>query len=213
MTQKKNETSFEENTIQDIHLAVDYYKQELVDKEYLLISSQIDDKKVFHITGKSNNFLHLTGVKTPLKTNQFYSYALNKKLKPHHIIIPNPSAKGSVRRKRKSLLFLKEFFTSDDLYLEEEFRKNKIYCKLATANQKCTLGFIEQKDKLVPSTLLKNDELNKENKKLIDLIISKPKGTRYFNTLEKGSLSLLNNYPDIFPLLDDELIKNNEVRS
>jgi len=202
--------SFESRVVSQIIEVVKLYKREFIDKEYILISSSMADKKFFHISSKSLNFLHLTGVKTYLKPKQFYSYALSGKLETKYIYIPNKSVKGSVRRKLKSLFFLENFLNSEDLRLEEDLVKNKVFCKLATSNKKCTLGFVQNGEVFVPNTLLKNDMLDPNKSYPIDIIISKQKGAHFFHEIEKGSISQLKDYKGLVELLNNDLKKNLE---
>lgn len=67
--------------------------------------------------------------------------------------------KKTVKRKLKSLLNIYNIFTKE-LFVQESFVKNKIECKIATSDGKCTIGFVDARQYLRPKTILINNHLD-----------------------------------------------------
>ena len=59
----------------------------------------------------------------------------------------------------KNLVYNDSLF-EDKIFVQEDFIKNLVTCKIATFNRKCTLGFTGGQGKLYPSLLLINKHLD-----------------------------------------------------
>lgn len=113
------------------------------------------------------------------------------------------SIKGSVRRKIKSLERVSTLF-QDDILIEEDFRRNKIVCAIATTDKQITVGFSDGAVSR-PKTLLKGNEL-KTNPLTVDLVLSKKKNEKKFNKIVIGNTELVNKFNDrIFNLISEEI--------
>jgi hypothetical protein len=78
------------------------YKALLLDYEYLVFSGGFSKQPFYIISSLLTNYLHLTGVNTPLSTYEFYNKSLMGTLTEHDFDFIKPgkkesSVKGSVR--------------------------------------------------------------------------------------------------------------------
>lgn len=113
------------------------------------------------------------------------------------------SIKGSVRRKIQSLERVSTLF-ENDLLFEENFKKNKIICAIATTDKQITLGFSDGTLSR-PKTLLKGNEL-KTNPLTVDLVLSKKKSEKKFNKIVIGNAETIQEFKDkIAHLVSDEI--------
>lgn len=160
------------------------YKENFINKKYIIYSKEFKYNKFYTITAKEDNFLHLTGLKTNLTSQEFFDRCINKTIKETDFEIKSKRQKGSVRRKINVLKSAMNIFKMNKtLWVEENFVKNKIICTFASTDNICTLGFI-LKTNSKPNTLLKGNEL--KNPIEIDLLIQE-------NILDKTRIELINN--------------------
>lgn len=89
--------------------------------------------------------------------------------------------------------------------IEEDFKRNKIVCAIATSDKKITLGFSHG---IVsrPKTLLKGNEL-KTNPLTVDLVLSKKRNEKKFNKIVIGNTELVKEFSDKIANLITEEIK------
>ncbi len=189
---------FKEKVLAEIIKYSKAYKTNLVDFEYLLLSKNFEENKFYIIACEKDNFLHLTGVRTSLKAGEFFDKAYNNTLSIddfHFGMNENRQKyiKGVVRQKVRFLGEMTRIFTYKNLHFQENFRKNKIRCDLATSDLKCTLGFIGKK-KARPMTLLAGNKLSSAKK--IDLILKRKKGMKKFSKIVYGNNDLLVEFKD-----------------
>ena len=81
------------------------YEEKLNDKHFLIVYREGNDTKTVSVGFRDMNFLHMTGVKTRLSAQQFYSACLESKLSEHDFEIDN---KGKVQQKLMVLPYLSE---------------------------------------------------------------------------------------------------------
>ena len=80
--------------------------------------------------------------------------------------------KGKVKEKLRNLATIGDFFEKE-LVLQEMFEKNRVKCKLATSDGKCTFGFVSiNKIVHVPLTLLNKNQID-ESVKITNFVIMK----------------------------------------
>ncbi len=153
--------SFKERVKCEIIRASHLYNAVFVNKEYLIYSDSFTVRPYYILTGKKDNFLHLTGVSTTLKVSDFFDKALLGALNISDFEIKSSIQKGYVRRKINVFSSAFDLFSGKPIKVEEQFIKNQISCAIASTDGKCTLGFTDTK-KCVPKTLLKGNELKQE---------------------------------------------------
>lgn len=136
----------------------------LIGVDFIVTSNFFVKNKVYLLRFHMDNFLHLTGVSTKLYAEDFFRKCLTKTLKLDEFECDyNDEMKGKVREKIKNLLNIGSFFDRK-LIFQESFEKNRIKCKIATSDGKCTLGFIKiRNDVHVPLTLLNRNQIKPEN--------------------------------------------------
>lgn len=149
------------------------YKKNYIDYEYLICSEAFDNG--YHIIkSDAGNYLHLIGIHTALSAQDFFDKCISGKLETDDFDFMKPgksekSVKGSVREKIKVLPNMSRLF-EQDLIAEDNFKKNKVECAFATADNTCTLGFAVSGR---PKSLLKGNELDKNKSQKVDLIFRK----------------------------------------
>lgn len=161
------------------------YKAVFVDYQYLICSKGFKKRDYYILSAEKDNFLHLVGVNTALSAASFFDKCFDGTLNEEDFDFSKQgkdekSIKGSVRRKIKSLERVSTLF-ENDLLFEENFKKNKIICAIATTDKQITLGFSDGTLSR-PKTLLKGNEL-KTNPLTVDLVLSKKKMKRNLTKL------------------------------
>ena len=91
--------------LQIIINAAKEYDVKLKDKHFLIVYQESGKTKTACVGFRDMNFLHMTGVKTKLSAQQFYSACLDGKLSENDFEIDN---KGKVQRKLTVLPYLTE---------------------------------------------------------------------------------------------------------
>lgn len=189
-----------------------FYKEIFIDNEYLICSAAFQEQKFYTINAKKENYMHLIGVNSALTAETFFEKCLDKSLveDDFNFIKRNQSegsVKGSVRRKISVLHNLMEMFLNNDgIYAEENFKKNKVICNLATSDGTYTIGFANT-SKAYPKTLQKGNELNQQKSKEVDLVIKKSNEDEKFNAIIINSNnSILKYYEHIKHITDSKLI-------
>ena len=132
---------------------------ELLNKCIVLVSPDFSEQNSYTLKFFRTNFLHLTGLKTSLSTEEFFlrCYA-GTILESDYSLGPNNDRK-TVKRKLKNLVNIGEFFKTE-IMVQESFIKNQIVCRIATCDGKCTIGFVDAKYYLRPKTILANNHLD-----------------------------------------------------
>ena len=140
-----------------IDSAQSYFK--LLNKSVILTSPSFVNQNSYTLRFFKTNFLHLTGLKTSLSTEDFFlrCYA-GTILESDYSLGPNNDRK-TVKRKLKNLVNIGEFFKTE-IMVQETFIKNQIVCRIATCDGKCTIGFVDAKYYLRPKTILANNHLD-----------------------------------------------------
>lgn len=149
------------------------YTENFINFEYLVCSKAFA-KNYFVIKSDKGNYLHLIGIHTSLKPEEFFDLCMSGKLQEtdFDFIKPNKSeksVKGSVRQKITALPQMVNLF-NEKLLAENNFKKNSVECAFATASNGCTLGFAVSGR---PKSLLKGNELEKSKAKEVDLVFRK----------------------------------------
>lgn len=184
------EPTFIENTINYAKQGAEYYKDFFLAKDYLIYSRDFKNRNYYIVVAQEKNFLHLTGMslKNKYDAKRFVKKLINDEIEESDIYLPSSFKRGAIRDKRIVLNELENFW-SQKLEVEENFIHNKVSCKLASTNGKCTLGFIEN-GFLRPATLLRG-KLTSENRVPVHCILSKPRNAKLFDTIEYGEISAI----------------------
>ena len=199
--------SFKERVRLEIIKAAKQYKDVYVDYEYLICSEAFILNDYYIIAATESNFKHLTGIHSDLNSKDFFNKCVQNALSDTDFDFikkgqDEKAVKGTVRRKIKVLPNMMSLFQVG-LQCEENFKKNKIICSFATADQSCTLGFFDLK-KARPKSLIKGNEL--KNPQPVELILRKKVGEELFNEIILGDITLLEKYQEkISELISDEL--------
>lgn len=213
------EGSFKER-VKDVAISeAKNYKRNYVDYEYLVCSNAFSIKDYYIINAKEENYQHLIGVNSLLKPQDFFQKCYYETLEQEDFNFikrgqSEKSVKGSVRRKITVLPNMMNLFHSN-FKVEETFTKNKISCSFATADNKCTLGFINT-SKSYPKTLIKGNELNANKMKDVSLVLRKKAGKEKFDEIIIGNSDvLINYYEKIKDHIDESLMPpnmNNKIK-
>ena len=185
--------SFKERVRNAIIQGASDYKDVFLGYEYLVYSTGFTQQPYYVINALITNYLHLTGVSTPLSTYEFFNKGLQgtlveedfsfiKRDKNNNEI----NVKGAVRQKVQALELMPKLFLQN-LVAEESFSQKSISCSLATSDNKITMGFINDID-AKPKTLLWGNELTKSKIVDITLILKRNRGEGKFDTIVKGDV-------------------------
>lgn len=201
--------SFKERVKNEAISNVKLYETNFINYEYLICSEAFDNR--YHIIkSDKGNYLHLIGIHTDLTPEKFYDkcYAGLLDENDFDFIKPNQSeksVKGSVREKITVLPYMVNLF-EQELFAEDNFKKNKIECAFATADKKCTLGFAVSGR---PKTLLKGHKLETSKVRNVDLIFRKPRSSKEpYSELIFGNVDDINKYKnEITDFISKDFIK------
>ena len=150
--------------------AKDYFS--LLTKLIILDSEQFEVQKRYVLKFGKTNFLHLTGLSTTLTPFEFFDKCLDSTISCDDFYLGKQRDKSTIRKKLANLVNLSEIFNGE-LLVQEDFIKNMINCKIATSDNKRTLGFADGRYCLYPKTLLDKNhlDLNKPIIKVKPIII------------------------------------------
>lgn len=154
--------TFKESITNKLFLAADQYKK-LIGYDFVIESDSFIFKKRYILRFNEDNFLHLTGIKSNLCAKTFFEKCFARSLQNCDFDCESTNElKGKVREKMRNLSDIGSFFDKHLLF-QESFEKNRVKCKIATSDGKCTLGFVCTKNDIhVPLTLLNRNQLNEE---------------------------------------------------
>lgn len=181
--------SFKERVRKELLVAAKDYKRNFVDVDYLLYSRSFRYQRLYVVSAKEDNFLHLTGVGTDLSAQHFFEKCLDGTLAEEDFEIGDKMQKGSIRRKMSVLPQAMSLFSSYPLYVEEQFQKNRISCSFAstTTAKVCTVGFTKTKLSK-PQTVLKGNYL--KNPVAVELLLKKESSRQRSYQVVYNSISL-----------------------
>ena len=153
------ETSFLKKTKEQLHLAaVEYAK--MIGCTVVVESDDFQHQRIYRLRFSASNFLHLTGVLTGLKTHEFFEKCLNNTITCDEFSYNEYKNKTNIKKKLSCLCRIGEFF-NQPIYAQEFFVKNKVACRLATADESFTIGFANGNYCLWPQTILSKNHLDK----------------------------------------------------
>ena len=151
---------FKENVKSQLIVAAQSYFF-LLNKNVLLKSEQFINRKIYRLAFTKSNFLHLSGVLTALEPTVFFEKCLSGQIKCDDFSCNEYKNKNTIKSKMKNLVHIDLLFKSK-VFVQEDFVKNCVVCKIAASDDKYTLGFTGGKGKLYPNTLLNKNHLDKE---------------------------------------------------
>ena len=164
--------TFKESVREKLKIAAnEYYK--LVGVDFVIVSDSFIYRSEYLLRFHKDNFLHLTGVHAKINANEFFEKCLDGSIGvDDYVCDSSDDLKGKVKEKLRNLATIGNFFEKE-LVFQEMFEKNRVKCKLATSDGKCTLGFISiNKIVHVPLTLLNKNQID-ESVKITNFVIMK----------------------------------------
>jgi hypothetical protein len=193
-----NEVSFKERVRQTVIECSKEYKENFVKYDYLVCSAAFANK-YYIISAREDNYQHLTGVHSLISAQDFFDKCYQGTLSESDFDFvkrgqSEKSVKGSVREKIAVLKDTMNLFANKDIFAEESFGKNRVFCSFATAIPSFTLGFTNNVY-ATPKSLLKNNKLsNSENK--VDLVIRKLRSSDEYSEIVLINEDKVNIYYD-----------------
>lgn len=146
------------DAIKIIVSAAERYRNNLEDKNLLFIYKDRDTNKVecLETLFESQNFMHLTGVVTPLGSNYFYKKCINHKLSPSDFDF---NKNGLTKLKIPILNQITNINKSAKMIGTYNNIKPILYTEKVTGNPHACLGFVKDDNSpyYVPNTALKED--------------------------------------------------------
>lgn len=190
------------------------YKENLKDKNLLIIYKERTEIKYIEILFLARNFMHLTGVKCNdkngknMKANQFYQACLNNKLSYKDIIIKQ---NGTTKLKLDILSQLININKNFKMIGEYNNYKNKLVTEILLGNINMCLGLTKNTSSYyIPNTLLKEDirKLVIKPCRIIAVLKKNVESEQYKDViyLNKEDIDVTNNNTDLFKKIN---IKNN----
>ena len=164
--------AFKESILNKLIIAAnEYYK--LVGIDFVITSDNFVYRNEYLLRFHKDNFLHLTGVHTKINAGEFFEKCFNGSISvDDYVCDSTDDLKGKVKEKLRNLATIGSFFEKE-LVFQEMFEKNRVKCKIATSDGKCTLGFISiNKMVHVPLTLLNKNQID-ESVRIVDFTIIK----------------------------------------
>lgn len=150
---------FKQRALQLLIIGAQEYSK-LLGVDFILQSSNFVNRDEYILRFYKGNYLHLTGVKTKLKANDFFDKCLNGSIQNNDFDCDSTKVlKGTVRHKLSHIISISTFF-DNEIKCQEMFSKGQIMCILAASDRNYTLGFIGGKKTLNPNTLLHKDFLD-----------------------------------------------------
>ena len=140
-----------------LEAAQDYSK--LITRAIVLESNEFVFQKRYVLKFNRANFLHLTGVYSTVKANAFFEKCFDGTISVDDFEINNKKNKSTIKKKIKNLVDLSVSFDSEVL-VQEMFVKNRVICKIATSDDKRTIGFVDGRYCVWPNTLLDKNHLD-----------------------------------------------------
>ena len=209
-TEEIIEESFKNRVVEcAINCAV-IYKENFVEYDYLVCSEAFDGSYYQEIKAEADNYLHLIGVNTNLSSKEFFQKCINKKLEESDFDFKKQnqsekSVKGSVRQKIKALPKMLKMFEKE-LLAEKNFKKNSISCLFATADADFTIGLVETGR---PKSLMRNNQLNKNRQRPVELVMRKKRGEQFYTERIVGDIAAFDKYKENIK----EYVKSNSADS
>ena len=136
--------------------------QKLIGIDFVVTSKDFKYNNKYVLRFHKDNFLHLTGVFTNLKAKDFFDACFNDSIGFDDFVCDSSNdLKGKIKEKLRNLSTISSFFDRE-LVFQEMFEKNRVKCKVATSDGRCTLGFTNiGKGLFVPLTLLNKNQIDK----------------------------------------------------
>ena len=192
------EGSFKERVRTELIRSAGAYRDIYVDYEYLVCSEAFLRKSFYIISAREDNFKHLTGVNSCLAPGLFFEKCINGTLSENDFDFNKDgqdvkSVKGTVRRKIKALPDMMDLL-KNGLMAEEDFKKNRVICSFAAADNNCTLGFADS-GKARPKSLIRGNEL--KHPKPVELLLRRKYGTKLFDEIIIGGSEQIDKYRDV----------------
>jgi len=131
----------------------------LLNREIIINSASLNKGKGYRLRFNKSNFLHLTGLKSSLSTNDFFNKCYSGNIEKDDYYLGPHNDRKTIKRKLKVLMNIGCLF-EQKIYVQENFVKNNIICNIAASDGKCTIGFINTQYYSLPKTLLANNHLS-----------------------------------------------------
>ena len=122
--------SFKERVKLQLISSAKLYFEHLVCNDYLIYSKNFKYQKYYLVSAKKDNFLHLTGVRTDLKANEFFEKCFEATLTEDDFDLGSKQQKGLIRRKISVLDKAIMIFSTTNITLEEKFEKIEFHVHL-----------------------------------------------------------------------------------
>lgn len=200
--------SFKERVCQTVIECSKKYATNFVKYDYLVCSIAFTNK-YYIISAQEDNYQHLTGVHSLISAQDFFNKCHQGTLTESDFDFvkkgqSEKSVKGSVREKIAVLKDTMDLFANKDIFAEESFSKNRVFCSFATAIPSFTLGFTNNVY-ATPKSLLKNNKLGNSIHK-VDLVIRKLRSADKYSEIVLINKDKVNfYYDDIKDLISSEI--------
>ena len=139
----------------------------LLGKNITISSDDFEFQKDYLLKFNKTNFLYLTGVVSHIKWDLFFKKCFDGTILADDFDYDEIKNKTNIRNKLKHLVNISKMFDKE-LLAQEQFVRNKVVCKVATADNECTIGFADGHYCVYPKTILNKNRLD-ETKLIIKI--------------------------------------------
>ena len=143
----------------DLFLSATKYES-LLNVKILFFNDGFINQKTYTARFYKENFLHLTGVETPLPAKDFFEKCLANSIIESDINDLENNYRKKISGKLKSLKLIDEYF-NQELEIQENFQRNTVSCIVATSDGIKTIGFVNTYPIIRPMTILDRNKLDK----------------------------------------------------
>lgn len=151
-------TQFEQQTRKQLIQAANAYAH-LLGKVFVLESPSFVNRPRYLIRFFATNFLHLSGVETNLSPKDFFTKCFSGQIAYGEFWDSSRKNKNTIRKKLRNLINVDSIFDFE-VFVQEDFVKNAIHCVIATTDGRFTMGFVDNRNWVVPNTILDSNHLS-----------------------------------------------------
>ena len=166
-----------------IHKCAALYNENLCGKNVLFVTTKDGNAACFEALFRTQNFMHLTGVKSNLNSEFFYKAALNKRLSPANISFDSG---GTSELKLEALPQLMSIHTTARMVGDYDNTGPLLITDKLAGTVTMVMGFVKVNDVYIPNTALKKDLRDisaQATRRKVAAIFTKPRNKTLYDNL------------------------------
>ena len=191
-----------------IHRCAALYDKNLAGKNVLFVTIKDSSVACFEALFRTQNFMHLTGVKSMMNSDFFYKAALNQRLSPSNISFDSG---GTSELKLEALPQLMSIHTTARMVGDYDNSGPLLISDKLVGTVTMVMGFVKVNDVYIPNTALKKDlrdiSAQATRRKIAD-IFTKPRNKALYENLTYIAKGLAIDDENLASVLSDMIDKN-----